>query len=71
MAPRFKNGTASDVARYCCCLSQHSDARVRKEASLREMWTPHEVLNTQDGTLNIIFADLDSIQTDDELSARS
>ena len=71
MAPRFKNSTVGDAVSSSCRLSQHSDARVRKEVSLVEVRTSYEILHGEQSETHFILADHDSIQIDDELFAGS
>ena len=71
MASRFKNSTVGEAVTNSCRLNQHSDARVRKEVSLGEVRTSHEIVHAEQSTTHFILADHDSIQIDDELFAGS
>ena len=71
VAPWFKSRTVGDAVTNSCRLSQHSDARVRKEVSLGEVRTSHEILHAKQSATHLILADHDSIQIDDELFAGS
>ena len=66
VAPRLKNSATRDPVRYSCRLSQHSDARVRKEVPLSKMRTPYKILYTKDGTVYFICANHHAIQIDQE-----
>ena len=66
VAPWIEDSAVCDPLRHGRRFSQHGNPWVWKEAPLREMRTPHKILNAKDCTLHFILTNHHPIQIDDE-----